>query len=105
MSKKLKYLSAIPLYGTCILFIYLYISCLKNKISKKKTIITFIICAVVSGICFYMVMMILYIISKRTNFDFNHLGPIISMIIGGYLKNAFTFVYVDKKWNSLVTMT
>lgn len=36
MNKKLKYLSVIPLYGACILFIYLFVLSLKDKISKKK---------------------------------------------------------------------
>ena len=36
MNKKLKYLSSIPLYGTCILFVYLFILSLKDKISKKN---------------------------------------------------------------------
>ena len=49
-----------------------------------------------------MVMMIVYIISKKIiNFDFNKLGLIITMIIGGYMMNTFTFIYVDKKWDYL----
>ena len=36
MNKKLKYLSIIPLYGTCVLFVYLFILSLKDKISKKQ---------------------------------------------------------------------
>ena len=32
MNKKLKYLMFIPLYGTCILLIYLFVQCLKEKI-------------------------------------------------------------------------
>lgn len=102
MNKKLKYLAAIPLYGTCILLIYMFVLCLKEEISKKRFFKTFFICAIVSAICWYMVMMIVYIISKKIiNFNFNKLGLIITMIIGGYMMNTFTFIYVDKKWDYL----
>ena len=103
MNKKLKYLSIIPLYGTCVLFVYLFILSLKDTISKKKFFKSFFICAIVSAICWYMVMMIVYIVSEKLiHFDFNSVGLIISMIIGGYIINAFTFQYVDIKWNYLL---
>lgn len=102
MNKKLKYLSIIPLYGTCVLFVYLFILSLKDKISKKNFFKSFFICAIVSAICWYMVMMIVYIVSEKLiHFDFNSVGLIISMIIGGYIINAFTFKYVDIKWDYL----
>ena len=102
MNKKLKYLSIIPLYGTCVLFVYLFILSLKDKISKKNFFKSFFICAIVSAICWCMVMMIVYIVSEKLiHFDFNSVGLIISMIIGGYIINAFTFKYVDIKWNYL----
>lgn len=102
MNKKLKYLSIIPLYGTCILFVYLFILSLKDKISKKNFSKSFFICATVSAICWYMVMMIVYIASEKLiHFDFNTIGLIITMIIGGYMMNAFTFKYIDIKWDKL----
>ena len=102
MNKKLKYLSIIPLYGTCILFVYLFILSIKDKISKKNFFKSFILCAIVSAICWYMVVMIVYIVSEKLiHFDFHSIGIIITMIIGGYIINAFTFKYVDKKWNYL----
>lgn len=102
MDKKLKYLFVIPLYGTCILFIYLFVLSLKDKISKKNFYKTFIICAIVSTICWYIIMMIIYIISKKLiYFDFNNLGIFITMIIGGYMMNAFAFKYIDMNWDYL----
>ena len=102
MNKKLKYLSIIPLYGTCILFVYLFILSLKDKISKKNFFKSFILCTIVSAISWYMVMMIVYIVSKKLiHFDFYSIGVIITMIIGGYIINAFTYKYVDIKWNYL----
>ena len=102
MNKKLRYLSIIPLYGTCILLVYLFVLSIKEKISKNKFFKTFIICAIVSAICWYMVMMIVYIVSEKIiYFDSNTLGLLITMVIGGYMMNAFTFIYIDKKWDYL----
>lgn len=44
MNKKLKYLAAIPLYGTCILLIYMFVLCLKEEISKKDSLKYFYMC-------------------------------------------------------------
>ena len=93
MNKKLKCLSIIPLYGTCILFIYLFVLSIKEKISKKNFFKSFFICAIISVICWYTIMMIVYIVSKK--------GIIITMIIGGYIINAVSFKYVDVKWKYL----
>lgn len=102
MNKKLKCLSIIPLYGTCILFIYLFVLSIKEKISKKNFFKSFFICAIISVICWYTIMMIVYIVSKKLiNFDFNTIGIIITMIIGGYIINAVSFKYVDVKWKYL----
>lgn len=104
MNKKLNYLSIIPLYGTCILFIYLFVLSIKDKISKKKFFKSFVICAIVSAICWYMVMMIVYIVSKKLiYFNFDSIGILITMIIGGYMMNAFTFIFINKKWEYLTT--
>lgn len=102
MNKKIKYLSLIPLYGTCILLIYLFVLSIKEKILKKVFVKTFMICAIVSAICWYMVMIIVYIVSKSIiPFNFNAFGILITMVIGGYMINAFSFVYIDKKWNNM----
>ena len=104
MSKNLKYLSIIPLYGTCILLIYLFVLCLKDRISKKKFYKAFIICAVASAVCWYMIAMIVYITSKSIiSFDFVDFGIIITLFIAGYMINAFTFTYIDKKWDYLLS--
>ena len=49
-----------------------------------------------------MVMMIVYIVNQKIIiFDFNTLGLIITMVIGGYIINAFAFKYVDVRWDYL----
>lgn len=102
MNKKIKWLSIVPLYGTCILLIYLFVLSIKHKISKGKFIMVFWISAFVSSMLFYLIVILAYIFSKKIiQFDFNKYGAIVAIIIGGYLMNAFTFIYVDKKWNYL----
>lgn len=102
MNKKIKWLSIVPLYGTCILLIYLFVLSIKHKISKGKFFMVFWITAFVSSMLFYLIVILAYIFSKKIiQFDFNKYGAIVAIIIGGYLMNAFTFIYVDKKWNYL----
>ena len=62
MNKRLKYLSIIPLCGTCILFVYLFVLCLKDKISKKKffkSFIVFISVCCIFGFLFFILWLIL----------------------------------------------
>lgn len=84
------------------LYICLVLS-LKDKISKKKffkKLHLFVLSS--SAICWYIVMMIVYIVSEKLiRFDFKTIGLILTMIIGGYIINAFTFKYVDVKWSYL----
>lgn len=102
MNKKIKYFAIIPLYGTCILLIHLFALSVKDKISKKNFFKIFMICAFVSAVCWYMVMMIIYVISKEIiYFDFNGFEIILTMIIAGYMINVFAFIYIDKNWNYL----
>lgn len=102
MNKKLKYLSAIPALGTCILLFYLFVLSIKGEISKKKFFKTFGICAAVAIICYCAVFFILKAVTGSIpDFDFNVAGKLLVPIISGYLMNAFTFIYIDKIWYSL----
>lgn len=102
MNKKIKYLMFIPLYGICILLIYLFVQCLKEKISKRKFGKIFLICGIVSAICWYMVLVIVFLVSKKLIFfDFNELGIILTIIIAGYMANLFTFKLIEYKWEYL----
>lgn len=102
MDKKLKYLSAIPLFGTCILLVYLFVLSLKNRISRKRFIKAFWICSVVAAICCCAVFLILKAVTgSMPDFNFNVTGRILVAVIAGYMMNAFTFIYLDKIWYSL----
>jgi hypothetical protein len=102
MDKKIKYLSVIPLYGTCALYIHLYIMCLKDKISKSKFYKIFTISAAMSSMCWLVTTAIVYMIGEKiTYFNFNNFGLYIALIVGGYIMNAVTFKYVDKNWTYL----
>ena len=102
MNRKLNYLSAIPLYGTCFLLIYLFALSIKERISKKKFRKVFYICAIVSALCWYMIVAIFLIINNNINSSFlNNYGLIPVVIIGGYMMNGFVFTFVNKKWDYL----
>ena len=103
MNKKLKYLAAIPFFGTCFLLMYLFFMCIKERISKSNFFKTFLLCGVVSGFCVAIVAVVFNLIGeKNVDFDLNHLGLVLTIVIAGYLMNAFTFVYVDKKWEQII---
>lgn len=102
MNKNLNRLSIIPLYGTCILLIHLYIRCLKNEISQKKFVKFFVICGIVSAVCWVMVGLILSLVNETLSIPFiRDYGVIIMVIIAGYMMNAFTFTFINKKWDVL----
>ncbi len=102
MDKKLNYLSIIPLYGTCIILIYLFIQSIKQKISKNRFMRTFWICALISAVCWVMVGLVLYIINNSFHILFlkNH-WTILLVILAGYMMNIFTFRFINKKWEYL----
>ena len=102
MNKKLNYLSAIPLYGTCIMLFYLYFLCFKGRISKKKFSKVFLICAIVAAVCWYMISLILFMINQNFHSPvlYNY-GILITLVVAGYIMNAFTFTFINKKWEYL----
>ena len=102
MNKKLNYLSIIPLYGTIILLIYLYILSIKGDISKKKFAKSFFVCGIISALCWFLVLLIVTLFSKENiEYVYNSNLIIIVFIIAGYLINLFTFYYLNKKGESL----
>lgn len=99
MSKKVNYLSCIPLYGTCIVLIYLFSLAVKEKISKKRYTKIFWICAIVSALCWTMTYLILYVLSTNSDISFLKDNWFVFLIpIAGYMMNAFTFTFINKKW-------
>lgn len=97
MNKKINYLAIIPIYGTVILMIYLFVLMAKNRIDKRKFVLYFTSVALfgfLSILFFVLLFKFMYI-----NFDIQLLydyGLLFAFILGGYAMNAFAFIALKK---------
>ena len=102
MNKKLNFLAIIPVFGTVILLVYLFFLALKKDISRKKFMITFWICGIVSGICWIGIFLIFSLLANKLPDLFVGTNWIpVAIVIAGYMMNFFTFVFLNKKWKNL----
>ena len=103
MNKKINYLAIIPIWGTIILFIWLFIKMAKQEINKKKFYVYLASSALFGFLSNLIIFLFLYFINSLvdiTNFIKSY-GMIVAYIGGGYLMNLFTFTLINKKWNDL----
>lgn len=103
MNKKMNYLVILPIFGTVILWLWLFIKMVREKINKKKFHAYFISSALFGFLSILIIILFLNFINSLvdgTNFV-NSYGIVIAFIIGGYLMNLFTFALINKKWNVL----
>lgn len=99
----MNYLVILPIFGTVILWLWLFIKMVREKINKKKFHAYFISSALFGFLSILIIILFLNFINSLvdgTNFV-NSYGIVIAFIIGGYLMNLFTFALINKKWNVL----
>ena len=103
MNKKINYLAIIPIYGTIILLLWLFIKMTKQEINKKKFHAYFISSALFGFLSVLIMILFLNFINSLVDItDFiNNYGMLFAFILGGYLMNIFTFTLINKKWNGL----
>lgn len=103
MNKKINLLIIIPIYGTIILMIWLFIKMIKEEINKKIFYAIFISSALFGFLSILITILFLNIINSLTNITYfiDNYGILFSFIIGGYLMNLFTFILINRKWNDL----
>ena len=103
MNKKINYLAIIPIFGTVILFLWLYIKMEKQKINKKKFNAYFISSALFGFLSILITILFLNFINSLVDISnfINSYGILVAFIVGGYLMNLFTFTLINKKWNDL----
>lgn len=103
MNKKINLLIIIPIYGTIILMIWLFIKMIKEEINKKIFYAIFISSALFGFLSILITILFLNIINSLTNITYfiDNYGMLFSFIIGGYLMNLFTFILINRKWNDL----
>ena len=103
MNKKINYLAIIPVYGTCIVLIILFIKTIRQEITRKKMIMYMFSCALVGFLSILISMLFLKFINDLTNHEtfINTYGVWIGFILGGYIMNIFTFVLINKHHDEL----
>ncbi len=103
MNKKINYFAILPIFGSVILFFWLFIKMIKQEINKKRFHAYFISSALFVFLSILIVILFLNFINSLvdiTNF-INSYGIIIAYVVGGYLMNLFTFTLINKKWDDL----
>ena len=103
MNKKINYLAIIPIFGTVILLLWLFIKMAREEINKKKFHAYFISSALFGFLSILVAILLLNFINSLTDIAsfINSYGIFIAFIVGGYLLNLFTFTLINKKWNDL----
>jgi hypothetical protein len=101
--KELNYLIILPLYGTCILFFYLFVKVIKNEINRNKMFLYLMCSAFFGFLSILVVALFLRFIENVFGItDFFELyGMIFAFIIGGYFLNIFSFTLINKNYDKL----
>ncbi len=97
MDKK-NYLAIIPLYGSVILIIWMYIKMIRQEISMKRFVAYLSSSAIVGFVSILISILLFKFISSflASNIFINDYGLIAGFILGGYLLNLFTFTLVKR---------
>lgn len=104
MNKKINYLAIIPIFGTVILLLWLFIKMIREEINKKKFHAYFISSALFGFLSILVAILLLNFINSLIDISsfIESYGILIAFIVGGYLMNLFTFTLINKKWNDLI---
>ncbi len=105
MNKKLNYLAIMPVFGSVILLLWLFIKSIKNEIAKKKYYVYFICCGLVGGLSVVLLTLFLYFINLRFDISafIESYGMILVYLISGYVLNFYAFTFVNLKWDDIHT--
>ncbi len=100
--KKINFLVWIPVYGTVILFFWLFVKKIRNEINNKFHFY-FIISSLFGFLSFIVVILFLLFLKNIFHMDefVQQYGFFTTIILGGYLMNLFSFFLLNKKWNDL----
>ena len=103
MNKKMNFFAILPLYGSIIALIWLFIKSIKKEINKKKFKLYFYSCGLMGGISILLLMLFLFFLKNQFNFFNEHfsISLVVVLILGGYLMNIYTFLLLNKKWEDL----
>ena len=99
MNKKMNYLAVIPIYGSVILLLWLFIKTIKREIDMKQLSAYLASSALVGFLSILVsVLFFKFVGSILANSTFiNNYGLILGFVLGGYFMNLFTFTMLNKK--------
>ncbi len=103
MNKDMNYLAVIPLYGTIILMVWLFIKGMKHEVHFKKAVKYFFLCGLIGGATMVVVVLLAVLVNSLVAepnivVKYFRLGI---LLIGGYIMNIFSFLLINKKWDEL----
>lgn len=104
MKERMKILAIIPLWGTIILLTQLNSMSAKREINRKnyRKAKLLILLIGLDIYCFFSrLFLLLYVLLFNWADHHIHLLMELMFISGGYVLNAFAFIYLNKKWRWL----
>lgn len=112
MNKKLNWLMILPIYGTLIWLLYVFVKAMGNQTTigdqtKIKKIFLFVWgCGLAGASCVVFLLLIQIFIAYFINMDIAEYlmryGVFVSLIVGGYLMNLVTFLLIKKHYKDLM---
>lgn len=103
MNKKMNLFAILPLFGSIIVLLWLFVKVIKKEINKKRFYLYFFSCGLVGGISIWLLRIFVLFLNNQLNFsdELFSVATIIAEILGGYLMNLFTFLLLNKKCKDL----
>ena len=107
MNKEMNWLAVIPVWGTIILYVWLFTKSLKREINPKKLVLYFFLSGFVGIVSTLLCVISIVYLSTLTDmsnlistFGSTFLQFIMS-IVTGYIVNIFTLSLINIKWDDL----
>ena len=107
MNKKMNWLAVIPVWGTIILYVWLFTKSRKQEINPKKLVRYFYLSGFVGMVSTLLCVISIVYLSTLTDMSnlISTFGstflPLITAIVTGYIVNIFTFILINVKWDDL----
>ena len=101
MKNKINYLALIPIWGTIILFFWLFLKTAKQEVERKAFRLCFILSGFVGFLTIQGTILLVLVVCRLTDIEVTDTvygyANLIAYIVGGYLLNLFSFILVNKK--------
>lgn len=99
MKKKMNFLAVIPIYGTVIIMLWMFVQTIKQRIPMKRFVV-YLASTALAGFLSILFSILLFIFIGKlflTSTLINEHGIVMGFVLGGYLLNLFTFTMINKQ--------